>query len=36
MALAEYFAILAVIFKAKYSGNHWPVRNNFGSIKIAL
>ena len=30
------FTVLAVIFKAKCSGNHRTVYNNFGSIKIAL
>jgi len=30
------FTILAVIFKAKRSGNHQAVCNNFSSIRIAL
>jgi len=30
------FTVLAIIFKAKRSGKHQAVRNNFGSIRIAL
>ena len=33
---SRIFIILAVIFKAKYSSNHWTIYNNFGSVKIAL
>jgi hypothetical protein len=39
VALAEYFLswpVLAVLQTAKCSGNHQPVRNNFGSVRIAL